>query len=304
MDAGDDSLRVAAFARCAELVRGHQGAVPWKAIQEGFQWRGERVFLGATPRGIHRPTQMRRGVLSIKTTKPKPGREARYDDQVGGPGLFAYAFQGDDPGNRDNTALREAHDDGTPLIYFYGLVPGVYQIIFPCYVDTWDANELRCLVAVGSQTDRRQSAEAGPMAAFERAYTTALAKTRLHQATFRQHVLDAYGNRCAVTGLPIVKLLDAAHIIPDRDERGLPVVTNGLCLSKLHHTAFDQDLLGIDPDGIVHVADAVLAETDGPTLEAAIKAFHGKRIRFPHDAASHPDRDYLAVRFEAFRKVG
>jgi len=60
-------------------------------------------------------------------------------------------------------------------------------------------------------------------------------------------VLGAYDTRCAISNLPVPELLQAAHIIPDRDERGRPEVPNGLCLSTLHHTAYDRNLLGIDP---------------------------------------------------------
>lgn len=49
-----------------------------------------------------------------------------------------------------------------------------------------------------------------------------------------------YKHRCAISGLPEVRLLDAAHILGDTDEAlGQPVVTNGLPLSKLHHAASD-----------------------------------------------------------------
>ena len=107
--------------------------------------------------------------------------------------------------------------------------------------------------------------------------------------------------RRAIAGLPDAPLLQAAHIIPDRDERGRPQVTNGLCLSTLHHTAYDRNLLGIDPDGQIHVAEAVLAEHDGPTLETAIKAYHGQRIHLPRQAEDRPDPDLLAERFAEFR---
>ena len=85
------------------------------------------------------------------------------------------------------------------------------------------------------------------------------------------------------------------------DERGRPEVTNGLCLSKLHHTAYDRNLLGIEPDGQIHIAESVLAEHDGPTLEAAIKEYHGRRIHLPRHAEDRPDRELLAARFEEFR---
>ncbi|WP_338115414.1 HNH endonuclease [Thiocystis minor] len=92
----------------------------------------------------------------------------------------------------------------------------------------------------------------------ERCDSTIEAKIRLHQAAFRELVLSADDRRCSVSGLPILELLQAAHIISDRDERGQPDVTNGICLSILHRTADDRNLLGIDPDGRIVVADSVL----------------------------------------------
>jgi putative restriction endonuclease len=68
-------------------------------------------------------------------------------------------------------------------------------------------------------------------AAPERRYALRLVRQRLHQATFREAVLTAYGGRCAISGLPEPRLLDAAHIVDDGNEAlGQPVVTNGLPL--------------------------------------------------------------------------
>jgi putative restriction endonuclease len=174
--------------------------------------------------------------------------------------------------------------------------------LFPCFITAWDDASLSCSVAVGGQDQLAVPAQRRVAEAPERAYTTVLAKVRLHQAEFRHLVLTAYDRRCTVSGLPLANLLDAAHIIPDRDERGKPEVSNGLCLSTLHHSAFDSNLLGIDPDGLIRLSPQVLDAKDGPTLEA-LKEFHGQRIRLPRHAEDHPNRDYLALRFEEFRKA-
>ena len=77
--------------------------------------------------------------------------------------------------------------------------------------------------------------------------------------------MAAYDGRCALSGLPELRLLDAAHIVVDSDENlGQPIVTNGLPLSKIHHAAFDANLIGIDPNFRIHIADELLAMTDGP----------------------------------------
>ncbi|MFN8123891.1 MAG: HNH endonuclease [Thermoleophilia bacterium] len=112
-------------------------------------------------------------------------------------------------------------------------------------------------------------------------------------------MLPAYGDRCAVCWLKERRLLDAAHIIADGEDRGEPVVPNGLSLCSIHHRAFDEDLIGIDPDYRVHVSRALLEEEDGPMLEL-LKTFHEARIELPERRRLAPDPDRLARRFERF----
>jgi hypothetical protein len=67
----------------------------------------------------------------------------------------------------------------------------------------------------------------------ERRYALREIKARLHQASFRDAVLSAYGGRCAISHLPESRLLDAAHIVMDADEQlGQPVVSNSPPPSK------------------------------------------------------------------------
>ncbi|MCR5877279.1 HNH endonuclease [Phenylobacterium sp. J367] len=114
-------------------------------------------------------------------------------------------------------------------------------------------------------------------------------------------MIGAYRGRCALSGLPEPMLLDAAHIIEDRDERlGQPIVRNGIPLSKIHHAAFDAHLIGIDPDYRLHVSERLLTQNDGPMLEA-IKGLDGGLLRLPKRPQDCPDRDRLALRFERFK---
>ena len=43
--------------------------------------------------------------------------------------------------------------------------------------------------------------------------------------------------RCALCRLRHQELLDAAHITPDSEAEGEPLVSNGVVLCKLHHAA-------------------------------------------------------------------
>lgn len=133
----------------------------------------------------------------------------------------------------------------------------------------------------------------------------ALAKKRLHQADFRAAVLDAYGNRCAITGLPAPNLIEAAHIDADANvEYGHAVVSNGLPLTRLHHAAYDAKLIGIDPDGRIHLSDRIRGmRVPGQSrrlLLDGLIATDGVRLRLPAAEADRPDPDRLARRFELF----
>jgi putative restriction endonuclease len=209
---------------------------------------------------------------------------------------------GSDPEAADNRWLRAARDHHIPILYFLGVAPGRYTLIWPTYVANWSADELKAQLAFGAPATT-SAAWSLPIAP-ERRYALRLVRQRLHQATFREAVLTAYDSRWAITGLPEAMLLDAAHIVADTDESlGQPLVRNGLPLSKLHHAAFDANLIGIDPDYRVHVSEILLRMNDGPMFEQGIKAVAGRTIRMPGRAQDQPDRDRLAQRFERFVAV-
>ena len=265
-----------------------------------------RVPLINPQRGIFKPKQMR-FLLSIRTVFPKSEAKVWYDDQrevhqqiYENEEAIDYAFMGQDADAADNRWLREACEHQVPIIYFLGVAPGVYQAILPTFVSGWDPVALKANIVFGVPD---QDVMTPPESERERRYAMRTVKQRLHQASFREAVIEAYNGRCAISGLPEVRLLDAAHIISDRDELfGQPVVPNGLPLSKLHHAAFDSHLIGVDPDYQLHVSDKLLAQKDGPFLEA-LKQLNGGTIHLPRREKDWPDRDRLALRFERFKQA-
>ncbi len=301
--AHDTRLRLAAAEHVQHLGAG--GVLTADDLRAGFLVDGVRIPLINPQRGIFKPAAMQ-FVLSVRTVYPAIGRRVWYDDQrevhaqlERGEELIDYAFMGTNPEAADNRWLREVYDAQVPILYFLGIAPQRYTAIWPTYVADWSAADLKARLAFGPQaTAAAWSLPPAP----ERRYGLRLVQQRLHQARFREAVLTAYGNRCAISGLPEPRLLDAAHIIDDRHaERGQPVVPNGLPLSKIHHAAFDANLIGIDPDYRVHVSEALLAIQDGPLFEQAIKAAAGATLRFPLRPVDYPDRDRLAERFARFR---
>jgi putative restriction endonuclease len=190
-----------------------------------------------------------------------------------------------------------------PVIYFLGTSPGRYQPIISTFIVGWHPERLRVDLAFGVIVGA--SAQATLPASPERRYALREIKVRLlHQASFRDAVLSAYGGRCAISQLPEPRLLDAAHIVVDADEQlGQPIVPNGLPLTKIHHAAFDAHLIGIDPDFQIHVSDRLLEIHDGPFLELGLKGIAGTMIDRPNRIEDRPVRDRLALRFEQFKKA-
>ena len=96
-----------------------------------------------------------------------------------------------------------------------------------------------------------------------------------------------------------IRLLDAAHIVGDVESGGEPTVRNGLSLCSIHHRAFDQSLVGVSPEYMVHVSRSLLEDEDGPMLDL-LKGFHEVPLHLPQRKRDLPDPKRLEVRFERF----
>jgi len=302
-DVVDIAMRQAAVAHL-DFIGSTRPLTP-EDLAAGFIFGGKRVPLVNPQRGIFKPRAMRH-LLSIRTVFPRTSSRVWYDDQRTvhrqihmGDEFVDYAFMGDNPDAAENRWLREAMSAQIPIIYFLGVAPGRYTAIYPTFVTEWSATKLRARVAFGTRVP--SAVPTAPPDSIERRYAIRLVSQRLHQATFREAVLTAYAGRCAISGLPEPRLLDAAHIMADaHEEMGQPVVSNGLPLSKVHHAAFDANLIGIDPDCRIHVSEQLLSINDGPMLEQGIKAMAGRSLLIPVRMNDLPDRDRLAARFNIY----
>jgi len=86
---------------------------------------------------------------------------------------------------------------------------------------------------------------------------------------------------------------------PGSSARATP---NGLALCKIHHAAYDQNMLGVSPDYRVAINREVLAEVDGPMLKHGLQEMHGRTITLPARKADRPDKDLLAWRWKRFMR--
>jgi putative restriction endonuclease len=293
----DQQIRLATFNWLNEQIAIHGDVLPRKILETGFIFEDHHIHLVA-PQGIFTPKILDLP-LSI-TTAPK----GPYDDSFNSEGFLLYKYRGIDPNHFDNVRLRRAMEKGVPLVYFHGVIPGKYLAVYPVYIIEDDPGSLTFKVAVDELTSvDKHFAGVKENAFSRRMYITATIRTRLHQRSFRERVLDAYRSQCALCRLRHVELLDAAHIIPDTEPEGTPTVDNGLALCKLHHAAFDSFIIGVSPDYVIEVRQDVLDEEDGPMLLHGLKALHHNKIFLPRTFELQPNREYLDWRYQRFRKA-
>ncbi|MGI8731533.1 MAG: HNH endonuclease [Solirubrobacteraceae bacterium] len=308
----DDELRRTAIAAVREFSRRFDDIIPVAVLREGFVFAGERISLGSFYSGIFRPRQMRGpAALTITTAPPKLTRDAPYEDGFDEHSeAFVYHYRsprGATPAalraaEVDNEALRAAAAQAVALIYFHGVAPGQYTAIAPAFVVRDDAERRR--VELQAALPVADTTSAGLTSGEDiRRYATRDAVVRLHQHRFRSLVLRAYQGKCAVCALREADLLQAAHIVEDRDPRGVATVINGIALCAIHHLAYDRNLMGIDPRGGVHVSQRLLHEHDGPMLRTGLQGFHGAAILQPRRRDERPDPDRLELRYDAFRQA-
>jgi putative restriction endonuclease len=295
----EQSIRAAALSWLHDVTL--SGAVPISREQlaNDFHVNGQRFPLVDRGRGIRKPIGWT-AALSITTAAPSSGRARPYADEEGPDGLHRYKLRRDQGGTAENQALRAAMRQQVPLIWLYGLQPALFQAIYPVYLSAEEPTLDQFVLALTE--DQRTVRPGSPVEETFRRYLIAETKRRLHQPVFASQVMLAYETRCAVCALGHRELLDAAHIIPDNDPRGLPIVPNGLALCKIHHAAYDRNILGIRPDYVVEVHDRLLEELDGPMLLHGLQDHHNASLmRLPRQRADQPDPDRLLERYIQFR---
>ena len=295
----DAQLRAAAFAHLDDLVRRSPDGAVRSADINSFSFEGRRVPL-VVQSGIWKPAHLD-AALTIRTTYTPPSQPPPYEDDLGDDGLVRYKYRGTDPQQSDNRALRAALSAGLPLAYFVGLDRGVYLPQYPVWLVGEDVARREFAVAVD---EGQRLVSPGALVGPQREYVARLTRLRLHQPVFRARVLRAYAETCAMCRLRHAELLDAAHIIPDGRPLGTPVVPNGLALCKLHHTAYDRNILGVRPDLVVEVQQRILDEIDGPMLRHGLQEMAGVRLTIPRSRDAQPDRGRLDERYAEFRLAG
>lgn len=299
---GDDAaLRAEAMKWLAAWTNDGLDSISRETLGD-FRFRGEKVRLIDQTKGIWKPRFLP-ATLSIVTGYRPPGVERPYEDAEGSDGLMRYKRQKPGRGaDATNQGLRNAREMQAPLIWFWTLAPGVLKPIYPVFIIDEEPELDQFVVATdGLQYVGDMGSE---IEEISKGYALRETRQRIHQPVFRGLVMQAYETRCAVCALGHSSLLDAAHVVPDSEDAGIAAVRNALALCKIHHAAYDAQIMGISPNYRVEIRDDILAEIDGPMLEHGLKGVHGNELMIvPNARASKPDRDLLAHQFDRFKSA-
>jgi len=257
-------------------------AIPASELRQ-FTSGGHRVHLKGQS-GIFKPAGLTEPLSITTTIDSTPAQDTIEGSRV----LYDFVSR-----DHDNEALKRSAEAELPLIYFLQVKkrPLTEYVIFaPVYVVGWNERSRCFAVDLSEQKPgeiitpapavrqlslhvMRTPQSPGEIRELTRSYAISSVQRRLYEARFRNAVLDAYHDRCAVCGLHVRALLDAAHVTPDRDPKPVVDVSEGIALCATHHRAFDANILRYDDDYRIHitVADEALAAFDGQPLSLPSK---------------------------------
>jgi len=287
----DRAIRERVFADLTEMLASTDGTLHRSQLL-AYELDGIRLPLIDFSRGIRNPQSLD-ATLAVVSDPHGP-----YPDEEIFPGVWRYSFRAGTTAG-DNTKLVAARDLEVDIVFFRKPLKNVYQPIFPARVIDVDTNEGFVIIALAELAE----IDAQSTSAVERRWAETVTYRRVHQPAFRAMVLRAYETQCTICNFRHAELLDAAHIVGDREERGEAIVTNGMAMCKIHHAAYDSNFLGVSPDFEIRIDSDLLHEVDGPMLRYGLQEMHGKHLILPKRASDRPDRERLAERFAEFNKA-
>ncbi len=297
-----------------EWFQRHAGTEqPWPTAIQNLE--GD-TLLATRAKGIYKPSWSEYALSArqvLKSRYPEIGPYFREN----GTWLYGYFQENDNPDERDseyaNRGLLLCRQDSVPVgvMRQTSRKPAVrYQILGLALVAHWDAGyfffegfsseNLAYSGGVGSEIDLL-SAGQEKSATEDRSFDVAsvvdsrekvLAQIirRRGQRAFRNSLIAAYEQRCAITNCDALDALESAHIVSYRGP-ATNDISNGLLLRADIHTLFDLGLIAVTPEELRVVLSRKLSGT-------AYEEFRGVMLRMPVDPASRPNREALRMHLE------
>ncbi len=121
--------------------------------------------------------------------------------------------------------------------------------------------------------------------------------TKYRERKFRGAILGAYKHQCAFCRVQL-SLLDAAHILPVSAPGSTDEIVNGVALCKLHHFAYDGNLVSFDTRYRIAVSRTRVAELEAASRHGGLAKFEaGLRpsLYLPAHPSHRPNPTYIAA---------
>lgn len=191
-------------------------------------------------------------VAKIKQVIPKPGADGRFLALIE-PGTF-LPFDQEVPRLIDGRPLETVLQDAFGAPKKGGEQQRAVRVLpeadFARIVDLGLPDDLETIEERQYQPNAEQLDEGATP--FKRPILERLQRRHYRDVTFRRKVREAYGYRCAISGLELRNgggrpEVQAAHIRPV-EAQGSDSVRNGLALSGTLHWMFDRGLISVDPN--------------------------------------------------------
>jgi putative restriction endonuclease len=125
----------------------------------------------------------------------------------------------------------------------------------------------------------------------------------IKQYLFREALLRAYSNKCAITSFSIPEALEACHIVPwaQASEQQRMDVRNGLLLNSLHHKLFDRGYLTITTDYKIVFRRTEDQKHEFTDLERSLTfELQGREMNIPRLHKHRPCPEYINFHHQLF----
>ncbi len=131
---------------------------------------------------------------------------------------------------------------------------------------------------------------------------TVFTKTRINQRFFRIAVLTAYENKCCISGVSNVELLEACHISSWKDDiKNRTNPKNGLCMNPFFHRAFDNYLFTVTPEYKIEISGKMFDGIKTVEFRQYLERINGTNIILPEKFL--PDVELLEKHYETYKRT-
>lgn len=186
-----------------------------------------------------------------------------YADDLSDSGIIYHYPQTNRPGASDENEILSVKNAGEfhlPVFVISKTTPNSkVRNVRLGWVDIWDDYSKEFLLTFDEQptsiTAEQSNVPFSPTASDttdRRVTRTSKSRNAINQHRFKIAVSKRYRGKCALTGLAVPELLDAAHLHP-WSQNGTDDPRNGLLLTPTVHRALDTGLFAISPDTLTLV---------------------------------------------------